>query len=65
MSLNLPVYESSARMDAVFGWLKNKPDYVKVREVARWMNSHITYGGYTSDGTFLGMKTGVCSGYCT
>ena len=61
MSLNLPVYESSARMDAVFGWLKNKPDYVKVREVARWMNSHITYGGYTSDGTFLGMKTGVCS----
>lgn len=54
------VYESSARMAAVFGWLKNKPDYVKVREVARWMNSHIAYGDYTSDGTFLGMKTGVC-----
>ena len=52
--------ESSARMDAVFGWLKNKPDYVKVREVARWMNGHITYGDYVTDGTFLGMKTGVC-----
>lgn len=54
------VFESSERMDAVFGWLKNKPDYIKVREVARWMNSHITYGDYTSDGTFLGMKTGIC-----
>lgn len=54
------VRESSARMDAVFGWLKNKPDYIKVREVARWMQSHITYGNYTSDGTFLGMKTGIC-----
>lgn len=59
--LKQPVYESSARMDAVFGWLKNKPDYVKVREVARWMNSHITYGDRTDDGTFLGMKTGVCA----
>ena len=58
--LKQPVYESSARMDAVFGWLKNKPDYVKVREVARWMNSHITYGDCTDDGTFLGMKTGIC-----
>lgn len=54
------VWESSARMDAAFGWLKSKPDYVKVREVARWMNGHITYGDYTSDGTFLGMKTGIC-----
>lgn len=54
------VWESSARMDAVFGWLKSKPDYIKVREVARWMNSHIIYGDYTSDGTFLGMKTGIC-----
>lgn len=54
------VRESSARMDAVFGWLKSKPDYVKVREVARWMNGHITYGDYVTDGTFLGMKTGVC-----
>ena len=53
-------WESSARMDAVFGWLKSKPDYIKVREVARWMNSHIIYGNYTSDGTFLGMKTGIC-----
>lgn len=60
-NLSQPVYESSARMDAVFGWLKNKPDYIKVREVARWMNSHITYGDYVTDGTFLGMKTGVCS----
>lgn len=59
-NLSQPVYESSARMDAVFGWLKNKPDYIKVREVARWMNSHITYGNYTDDGTFLGMKTGIC-----
>ena len=54
------VFESSERMDAVFGWLKNKPDYIKVREVARWMDSNITYGDYTSDGTFLGMKTGIC-----
>lgn len=54
------VWESSARMDAVFGWLKSKSDYIKVREVARWMNSHIIYGDYTSDGTFLGMKTGIC-----
>lgn len=54
------IWESSARMDAVFGWLKSKPDYIKVREVARWMNSHIIYGDYTSDGTFLGMKTGIC-----
>lgn len=55
------VWESYARMDAVFGWLKSKPDYIKVREVARWMNSHIIYGDYTSDGTFLGMKTGICN----
>lgn len=54
------VRESSARMDAVFGWLKSKPDYIKVREVARWMNGHITYGDYVSDGTLLGIKTGVC-----
>ena len=47
-------------MDAVFGWLKSKPDYIKVREVARWMNGHITYGDYVSDGTLLGIKTGVC-----
>ena len=60
LSYRTEVYESSVRMDAVFGWLKNKPDYVKVREVARWMSSHITYGDYTSDGTFLGMKTGIC-----
>lgn len=54
------VRESSARMDAVFGWLNSKPDYIKVREVARWMNGHITYGDYVSDGTLLGMKTGIC-----
>ena len=53
--------ESADRMDAVFGWLKDKPDYVKVREVGRWMQSRIRYGDYTSDGTFLGIKTGVCS----
>lgn len=54
------VYESYDRLEATFGWLKNKPDYVKVREVARWMTSHITYGNYTSDGTFLGIKSGIC-----
>ena len=59
--LSQPVYESSDRMDAVFGWLKSKPDYIKVREVARWMQSHITYGDATPGGTFLGMETGVCS----
>lgn len=55
------VFESADRVDTVFGWLKSKPDYVKVREVARWMNGHITYGQYTSDGTKLGMETGVCA----
>lgn len=54
------VYESYDRLEATFGWLKNKPDYVKVREVARWMTSHIAYGNYTSDGTFLGIKSGIC-----
>lgn len=55
------VYEDYDRLEAVFGWLKNKPDYIKVREVARWMNSHIIYGSRTSDGTFLGIKSGVCA----
>ena len=55
------VFESADRMDAVFGWLKSKPDYIKVREVARWMTSHIVYGEYSDDGTMLGIKSGVCA----
>ena len=58
--LSAPVFESMARMRETFGWLENKPDYVKVREVARWMFSHITYGDYVNDGTFLGTTRGVC-----
>ena len=49
--------ESADRMDAVFGWLRNKPDYVKVREVSRWLSGHIKSGDYSSDGTYLGIKT--------
>lgn len=59
VNLSSKLYESADRILDIFKQLNilDKPDYIKVREIARWFNSqNYKIGDYVTDGTMLGTK---------